>query len=224
MGRLIVQMQMSVDGYVEASDPTVSWQLWDWGADWPWDRPLRDRFNATFERADAILLSRPMVEEGYLAHWAGIADAMDAQSDFRFAHRITELDKVVLSSRPIVSHWERTTVVPGGFLAGVESLKADDRTYVTFGGVGFVSALIDVGAVDELELFINPAAAGGGRSIFPPRGIALELLESAGFASGIVVNRYRSAAARAPHSGRGRAAAADRASANIRNSVGVRPE
>jgi RibD C-terminal domain len=74
MSRLIVQMQTSADGYVEAADPAVRWQLWDWGPNWPWDDELKRAFNETFRAVDRILLSRKMVEDGYIDHWTRIAE------------------------------------------------------------------------------------------------------------------------------------------------------
>ncbi|TIX93270.1 MAG: deaminase, partial [Mesorhizobium sp.] len=65
MKKLILQMQMSVDGFVGA-DEDHRWQLWEWGDDSDWDDELKQDFNAVFETVDTILLSRKMAEEGYL--------------------------------------------------------------------------------------------------------------------------------------------------------------
>lgn len=191
MAHLILQMQISVDGRVQAADPSQRWQLWNWGAEWPWDASLRERFNSTFERSDAILLSRKMAQEGYLDHWAGVAEATRDDADFRFARRITSVDKLILSSELEASEWEKTTVLPGGFGQGVAALKDDRRTLLTFGGTGFASALLAAGAVDELELFINPTAVGLGESIFAPTGMQLHLLDSVAYECGVVVTRYQ---------------------------------
>jgi hypothetical protein len=32
---LILQMQSSIDGYVESTVPGSLWQQWSWGSDWP---------------------------------------------------------------------------------------------------------------------------------------------------------------------------------------------
>ena len=47
MSRLILQMQMSVDGHM-AADTEVDWQVWNWGDHWAWDGRLKRRFNAVF--------------------------------------------------------------------------------------------------------------------------------------------------------------------------------
>ena len=57
MKKLILQMQMSVDGFVGANDDH-RWQLWEWGDDIGWDEELKQDFNTVFAGIDTILLSR----------------------------------------------------------------------------------------------------------------------------------------------------------------------
>ena len=190
MGQLIVQMQSSVDGFVSADDSSQPWQVWDWSPRWTWDSALKRDFNAVFDRAEVILLSRPMIEEGYLSHWSGIAGLAAKQAEFAFAQRIVDLRKVVLSPKLKNSRWERTELARGRFADEVRALKEATRgDILTFGGVGFASALLAQGLVDELQLYVNPYAVGGGRSIFA-RGGPLKLLGAQPYACGIVVSRY----------------------------------
>jgi len=193
MGRLIVQMQSSVDGFVSADDPRVPWQVWDWSPHWNWDAALKRDFNAAFARTECILLSRPMIEEGYLTHWGRIAQLAAKQSEFAFAQRIVDLGKVVLSKKLDTSRWQRTALARGGFADEVHALKQATRgDILTFGGVGFASALLAHGLVDELQLYVNPYAVGRGRSIFGS-GRPLKLIGARPYACGIVVSRYAAA-------------------------------
>jgi hypothetical protein len=41
MRKLILQMQISVDGFVSAANRDLQWQLWNWGEQWPWDSGKR---------------------------------------------------------------------------------------------------------------------------------------------------------------------------------------
>ena len=72
MRKLLLQMQISVDGFV-GSDGHYDWQLWGWGDRNRWDEELKRDFNAFFASIDTILLSRKMAEEGYLTHWGNAA-------------------------------------------------------------------------------------------------------------------------------------------------------
>jgi dihydrofolate reductase len=188
--KLIVLMQASADGFV-GSDAGVPWQLWNYGEDWPWDAALRQEFNATLQAVDTILLSRLMVDD-YVAHWTGISTLYPANPDFAFARRVVDAEKVVLTSTSFASRSERTRVISGPISQSVAALKqGSGGDMITFGGVGLAAALLESGHVDELRLYLNPAALGEGESIFRRDGPRrLKLLGSRAYDCGIVVNRY----------------------------------
>lgn len=194
MRKLVLQMQMSVDGFVGA-DGGHDWQVWNWGGNSRWDDDLKRDFNAHFESIDAILLSRKMAEEGYLTHWGNAARKYPEDRFYAFAERIIDMQKVVPTGKLDSSRWDRTLVVSGDLPREVGKLKAAQGGNIgVFGGAGFASALIAAGLVDEFQLYINPAALGGGASIFGEAGFSkLSLLGSKSYACGIVVNRYAKA-------------------------------
>ncbi|WFP61786.1 dihydrofolate reductase family protein [Mesorhizobium sp. WSM4904] len=191
MKKLILQMQMSVDGFVGAVEDH-RWQLWDWGEESDWDDELKADFNAVFDTVDTILLSRKMAEDDYVGHWSNAARKYPQDRFHAFAQRIVEAQKVVLSDRLKASRWERTRVAGGDLPREVNALKAGEGGDIAvFGGAGFASALIAAGLVDEFQLFINPAVLGAGRRIFDQGGFArLKLLGSKAYACGMVVSRY----------------------------------
>ena len=82
MRKLILQMQTSVDGFVGRSGDGPGWQVWNWGPECPWDAPLKARFNAVFQAVDTILLSRKILEGGYLDHWTQFAHNYGDNPDF----------------------------------------------------------------------------------------------------------------------------------------------
>lgn len=194
MSRLILQMQASADGFVEAADPSAAWQLWDWGQPWPWDRELRRDFNETFRRVDRILLSRKLAEQGYIAHWARVSEQHPDDPDYSFARAIKNATKVVFSTRESLDlPWPRTGMATGGLTDGVSDLKSGHGAdMIAFGGTGFAAALAAAGLVDEYQLFLNPTAVGRGESPFRSvaGGLRLHLIDSKPYACGMVVNRY----------------------------------
>ena len=196
MSKLILQMQMSVDGYMSA-DTDIDWQVWDWSDPWTWDKRLKRRFNAVFDTVGCILLSRKMAEQGYIDHWERVARHHASDPDYAFARKVVQSRKVVLTDKLPSSRWERTVVARGGMEQEVSALKRlTEGDIIAFGGAGLASALVAAGLVDEFQLFVNPAAVGAGRSIFGqrPDGLKLQLLEAAAYDCGIVVNRYAAAA------------------------------
>ncbi|KAF0811459.1 hypothetical protein IGB42_04077 [Andreprevotia sp. IGB-42] len=197
MRKLILQMQMSVDGFMAARNG-MDWQLWGWGDNWRWDDVLKRDFNAVFDDIDCILLSRKMAEEGYLDHWGRAATAFAADPHYAFARRIVAVQKVVTSSQLTTSRWPRTTVINGDLASAVGTLKQQPGgDIIVFGGVGFASALVAANLVDEYQLFVNPAALGAGEGIFGSQrdGLPLRLIRSTAYSCGMVVNRYAAGAA-----------------------------
>jgi dihydrofolate reductase len=194
--RLILQMQSSLDGFVDAARPGISWQEWDWGDDTRWDGDLRRDFNAVFESVTTILLSRPMLEGGYLDHWQRAARAHRGDPHYRFAQRIMDVDKVLVSRRLAGTSRESTRVLAPPLSDAVTALKAESGgDIICFGGVRFASALLEANLVDELQLFVNPTALGAGATIFAAatgQGWRFSLEGSMPYQCGIVVSRYRS--------------------------------
>jgi dihydrofolate reductase len=186
-------MQMSVDGYVSPANGGLDWQVWGWGDRWAWDDKLKAYFNTVFEGIDTILLSRKIVEEGYLDHWGGAAKNHPADPHYAFAQKVVDAQKVVLTNKLKASRWERTVIARGSMVDEVNALKQQGgKDIIVIGGVGFASSLVTEGLVDEFQFFVNPTAVGGGRSVFHDQrhGHKLQLLQSTAYESGVVVNRY----------------------------------
>ena len=181
MRKLILQMQMSVDGCMSA-DTNIHWQIWDWSDPWTWDDGLKGRFNAIFNTVGCILLSRKMAEQGYLDHWERVARDHASEPDYAFARKVVQSRTVVLTDKLPSSRWARTVLALGGMAEEVNALERRiEGDIIVFGGVGFASAIVEAGLVDEFQLFVNPAAVGTVRSIFGnvPDGLRLQLLDSA---------------------------------------------
>ena len=192
MRKLILQMQVSVDGYVGRPGEGPEWQLWDWGDDCPWDGALMAEFNAFFEAAETILLSRK-IAEGYLAHWAAFAEKHANMADFAFARRINEIRKIVFSRTLKKSPWPSAELAGKPLVAQLDDLKAQTGgNIITFGGAGFASELIDADLVDEFQFYTNPIALHDGLSIFEKKGVDvdLELISAKPYDCGIVVSKY----------------------------------
>ncbi len=198
MATLTLQMQMSVDGKVAAADPDLDWLLWDWVPPSPWDPGLLATFNETLDPIDHVLLSRPMVEGGYVDHWTTVAREHGGDPDYAFAERITMAQKVVVTDQELHGTWARTSTRGGGLDAAVRSVKDEsDGGVVAFGGTSFATALLELGLVDELQLYVNPTAAGQGSTIFSA-GMRFALLKALTYDCGIVVMRYVPKASTAP--------------------------
>jgi dihydrofolate reductase len=191
--KLVLQMQVSVDGFVGRNGDGVEWQLWNWGDVCPWDEDLQARFNAFFETVDSVLLSRPMAA-GYTAHWADIATRLGSSPTFRFASLIGSARKIAFSRDPSSPRPATTVELADRPLAEfIEGLKNEPgKTIVAFGGQDFAKSLVDAALIDEFQFYVNPAAIGAGRKIFRGKTSTtpLELIDATSYQCGIVVQRY----------------------------------
>ncbi|MDT5015780.1 MAG: hypothetical protein QOD39_1940 [Mycobacterium sp.] len=194
MSKLILQMQVSIDGYVDSTVPGSRWQQWNWGDPWPWTPDLRADFNTALADAAGIVLSRPMVDDGYLAHWRQTGEDHPEHSDYDFARCIGDLPKYVLSqARQPQTEWPRTTVLNGDFSGSIERAKRDaGGDLLCFGGASFANALLRSNLVDEMQLFTNPGLAGAGHRIFDASlaTSTYDAIGSTAYKCGIVVTRW----------------------------------
>jgi dihydrofolate reductase len=192
MRKLILQMQVSVDGYVGRPGGGPDWQLWDWRDNCPWDDTLKADFNRFFEEADTILLSRK-IADGYISHWAEFAEQHPHRPDFAFAKRIGESRKIVFSRTLKETQWPQAEFAAKPLVEELDQLKAQaGKNIIAFGGAGFAAELIDKDLVDEFQFYTNPIALHDGLSIFEKKGIDvdLEFISATPYDCGIVVSKY----------------------------------
>lgn len=191
--KLVLQMQVSLDGFVSARNRALQWQLWDWGPGCPWDEQLQLEFNAQVASAGSILLSRPMASGGYVDHWTSIAERYPTTRGLAFAKHVVAVDKIVVTRTDWVASSPRVKVMRGGLRAMVSGLKATSGgDILCFGGASFASALMAENLVDGLQLYVNPTAVGKGTSIFgwAGAGARLRLVDAKPYECGIAVMKY----------------------------------
>jgi dihydrofolate reductase len=192
MRKLKLQMQLSVDGFVSPGKPGSQWQVWSFGPEWTWGPDLQRYHTDLTASIDSVLLSRKMAEEGFIGHWADMAQRKDnPQSEF--AGNITRAHKVVFSKTLKASRWDNTDLAKGDLAQEVDALKAKEgKDMIVYGGASFVSALIKARLIDEYHLVINPVILGNGLAIFDKTDgmINLSLMDAQAYEKGMTVLIY----------------------------------
>jgi dihydrofolate reductase len=179
MRRLVLKMQMSLDGFVGRQDGDLGFIFARF------DELLVNWIVQDLWRAGLHIMGRKTY--GDMAAWW-------PNSQEPFAPPMNLIPKAVFSDTLHVALWGQTQIIRGDLVEGISYLKAQDgKDIYAHGGAGFARALIAANLIDEYHLVSHPVAIGGGLTIFS--GIAqdrtLELLESKNFAKGAVVNIYR---------------------------------
>jgi dihydrofolate reductase len=188
MRKLKLQVQISVDGYVGGPNGELDWMTWDM------DDQLGDYINEITDSSDTIFLGRKMAD-GFIRHWTGMLSRPNDAS-YAFARKMVDTPKVVFTktleqSDPMVMGWYNTKLAKGKLEDEVNFHKNQDgKDIIVYGGATLVSGLIAENLIDELHLFVNPAAIGTGLKIFNQR-TKLKLQKSTQYECGINVSVYK---------------------------------
>lgn len=157
MRKVILQMQMTINGYVSGPNGENDWMTWN-----P-DVELLAFFNSLLDASDTLLLGRKLAD-GFIEHWENAAEKNPAPP---FAKKIAALPKIVFTKTLDKSNWKNTVLAKGDLAEEINRLKKQNgKDILVFGGASFVSSLIKEGLVDEYHLIINPTAMDSGMTIF----------------------------------------------------------
>jgi dihydrofolate reductase len=179
MRELLLQMGVSIDGYVATLDGAH-----DWG--YAGEDPATKKWKlASVWGAGAHLMGRQTYED-MAAVWP------ESSSDY--AAPMNEIPKVVFSKTLERAEWPETQIAAGELADEIARLKAEEGGYLlAHGGAKFAQALSREGLVDEYRLVIHPAALGDGLALFKdlPSRLALELVEAQTYSTGAAIHVYR---------------------------------
>ncbi|WP_031507265.1 dihydrofolate reductase family protein [Streptomyces megasporus] len=152
-----LQVQTTVDGYMAGPNGEMDWMTL------PWSDDVNDYVDALTEPVDCIVLGRRLAE-GFIPTWAAGPEGEDQAS----IDKMNNTPKVVISDSLTESPWENTVVAGGDLTETIADLKSrPGGDMIAYGGGTLVSSLIAEGLLDELHLFVNPVAIGGGMPVFP---------------------------------------------------------
>ena len=182
MGKVVVNMSVSADGFFEGPDGDISWHLVD--------EEVHAHFNEVLGRMSYFVEGR-VVYEMMEAYWPTADQQPDSsEAEKEFARIWRDTPKVVYS-RTLDRVGPNATLVRDVVPAEVQELKAQAAGDLSLGGAEIVAAFQQHGLIDEFWLYIHPVAIGEGRPLFP-RGVHvdLRLLESQAFGNGVVRLRY----------------------------------
>jgi dihydrofolate reductase len=183
MRKLIYSMTVSLDGFIADPNGEI-----DWSAP---DEELHRFHNQRVREIGAHLLGRRLYE--VMLYWE-TAEENPAASDYELEFaRIWKAIPRIVFSKTLEKVEGNARLVRDDVAGEVTRLKQEPGKDLAVGGAGLASTLIDLGLVDEYQLFVSPVVLGGGTPFFPPleKAINLELVETRTFDSPAVYLRYR---------------------------------
>lgn len=174
MRKVIYSMSVSLDGFIAGPDGGI-----DWAAP---DEELMAFHNEQTRELGAHLCGRGLYED--MLPWESRTG--------EFASIWQAIPKVVFSTtlEKVEGNATLATEPPADELS---RLREGPETYVSVGGAGLASSLIEQDLIDEYRLFVNPIVLGGGTPFFPAHKDRLELAlaETRTFGARVVYLRYR---------------------------------
>ena len=179
MAKLIYSALASLDGYTEDEDGKF-----DWAAP---DEEVHAFVNDLERPVGTHLYGRRMYET--MVPWETMADPAPVMREYAEIWRAAE--KVVYSTKLETVSSARTRLERSFDPEAVRALKAASERDLSIGGPTLAAAAIAAELVDEVHLFLNPIAVGGGKSALPDGArVSLELLDEQRFGNGVVYLRY----------------------------------
>jgi len=188
MTRVIVSLWMTLDGFVAGLDDSMDWLRAD--AD------LMDYELDLVANAGALLLGR-ITHCDFASYWPVVA-AGKIQSDEgnrRYARRLDELDKFVVSRSGKTASWSGTRIVPEITVRGIQSIKEQAAgDVIVYGSLSLIASLNRLDLIDEFDLVVHPTLLCWGKPILSAeeKPAQLELIECRPFSTGAVLLRYAS--------------------------------
>ena len=179
MRKVIVSEFVSLDGVFEAPD---QWHF-------PYfNDEMGQEIGAAMGQADAMLMGRVLYEE-----WSTFWPQQDPEEN-PIAARMNGIQKYVVSTTlegPL--GWNNSTLIGENVAEEISRLKQQSGKDISISGSGsLVRSLLKDGLIDELRLMVHPVVVGSGKRLFEEGGeqIALELVDSKTFSTGVVYLTY----------------------------------
>jgi dihydrofolate reductase len=179
MARVVLQMGVTLDGFVAGPGGEGDWRL---AAEHP---DVRAWKLASLRRVGTHIMGRVTYEQ-MAEHWPNATDD--------YATFMNTRPKVVFSKTLPAVGWLGTRIARGDLAAEIATLKnATEGEIMAHGGARFVQSLSRLRLVDEYRLVILPVALGNGLPLFKdlPNPLRVELEEAKSFPDGTLINVYR---------------------------------
>ncbi|MET3812105.1 dihydrofolate reductase family protein [Arthrobacter sp. UYEF3] len=185
MRKIILALQVSLDGFVEGHNRDIGWHMVD--------EELHSHFNERSRSMDAFLEGR-VTYELMDAFWpTADHDPSSTPSMVEFAGIWREMPKVVYS-RTLEGAGANSTVVRDVVVDDVLALKAQSGGDLALGGADLADSFRRLGLIDEYWIYVHPVLIGRGTPLFKPADSTtpLTLVETRTFGNGVVLLRYSS--------------------------------
>lgn len=214
MKKLVLQMQISVDGFVGGPNGEMEWIFKNfdddttaWIVDTLWQAGMHIMGRRTFHDMKAYWprstepYAPPMNEIPkvvFCKNGLAAPEKVELTTAFEDASRVRGAEDGQPSSTIPASaaSWDEAVVASGDLCQEIARLKQQPgKDILAHGGAGFAQSLVKAGLVDEYHLLVHPVVLGQGLPLFSSLSepMYLQLASSTRFGGGVVAQIYRPA-------------------------------
>ncbi|MER7107560.1 dihydrofolate reductase family protein [Streptomyces sp. NPDC000229] len=183
MGKIVLFMSVSLDGFMEGPNRELDWHLVD--------DELHGHFNEELAAVGAFMSGR-VTHELMADFWpTADADPSTPATMAEFAGIWREKPKYVFSSTLQEAGWN-TTVVRDVDPEEVTALAKQYPGDLALGGADLAAAFRRHDLIDAYRIYVHPVLIGRGKRLFPDADTRsdLRLVETRTFGNGVVLLRY----------------------------------
>ena len=192
MRKLIVSMNVTLDGYFSGPDCELDWHFTSWTEE------MGEALCNQLAQADTILLGR-VTYNAMAAYWPlKMADPSCRAEDFAIANMMNSYTKIVFSKTLTFPAWSNSKLVTGNPQHEIGALKKmPGKNMIMYGSGQLANAIIKAGMADEYQLWLHPVILGKGRPFFKPGTtneklqLNVTLVSTERFSSGVILLRYQ---------------------------------
>lgn len=149
MRKVILSMMVSLDNFIEPTNPEEEWAVWDDEM----TKYIMDFFN----EVDTFLYGR-VAYESMLDYWP--------KATGEFADIMNKTPKLVFSRTLNKADWN-ANIINGNIKDKITQIKMQPgKNLVLFAGTDIASAFINLDLIDEYRIIVNPLILGGGKPLF----------------------------------------------------------
>ena len=187
MRKLIVSMNVTLDGFLSGQACELDWHFESWTSD------MADALCMRLATADTILLGR-VTYAAMAGYWQSKAmDLSCSREDLAFVDMMNHYNKIVVSKTLTKATWSNSDILNGNLEEELSQLKQQSgKDIIIYGSGKLLSALVPADLIDEYQLWIHPVAIRKGKPLFGSllHARPLKLINAETFSSGIVVLTY----------------------------------
>jgi len=187
MRKVIVSMNMTLDGYMSGADCELDWHFKRWNEE------MARSVTQQLSRVDTILLGG-VTYRGMAQYWtSNPINLLAPRDDLDFADMLNRYPKVVFSKSMSTVAWNNSRLAKRDLGEEVDELKhRRGKDMIIYGSGKIVSALTNIRLIDEFRIWLHPVVLGSGKPLFKELtgNLKLHLSRTETFSTGVVILYY----------------------------------